>query len=319
FKGSASMLTLIDYLFYSTPQFIYFLMPIAVLVAALVTIGTLSKTGELTVMRSCGISLYRLAVPLLIVAAVWSGLLFALEERVLAQANKKKAALEDVIRERPSATLDVNERHWLAGTRGRIYYYRLYAQRQRIFTDLSIYEISESPYRVTRHTFVPRAVLARGVWTGGPGWSQTFPASGPPVQETFDRRALSLDSVRYFETETRDAEAMTVTQLGEYVKTLKASGLSSGSFDVELHRKYAMPLMTLIMTLIAVPFGVTTGRRGALYGIGLAIALAFTYQITFIAFGFFGSADLLPAVLAAWAPNLLFLAGASYLLFTVRT
>src|SRR4029079_16831322 len=66
FKGSASMLTLIDFLFYSTPQFIYFLMPIAVLVAALVTIGTLSKTGELTVIRSCGVSLYRLSMPLLV-------------------------------------------------------------------------------------------------------------------------------------------------------------------------------------------------------------------------------------------------------------
>jgi LPS export ABC transporter permease LptG/LPS export ABC transporter permease LptF len=319
FKGSASMLTLIDFLFYSTPQFIYFLMPIAVLVAALVTIGTLSKTGELTVIRSCGVSLYRLSAPLLVAAAVWSVVLFALEERVLAAANKKKAAIEDVIRERQSTIIDVTSRHWLAGTRGRVYYYRVYQQRQRVFTDLSVYELSESPYRVTRHTFVQRASLSKGAWSGGPGWTQSFPAKGPPVQDAFQARALALDSATYFETETRDAEAMTVTQLGEYVKTIKASGLSSGSFEVELHRKYAMPLMTLIMTLIAIPFGVTTGRRGALYGIGLAIALAFAYQITFTAFGFFGSAELLPAVLAAWAPNLLFLAGASYLLFTVRT
>lgn len=319
FKGSASTLTLIDFLFYSTPQFIYFLMPIAVLVAALVTIGTISKTGELTVMRACGISLYRLAAPLLIAAAVWSALLFALEERVLAQANKKKSAIEDVIRERQVATIDVTNRHWLAGTRGRVYFYSAYDQRRHVFANLSIYEVAESPYRVTRHTFVPQAALARGRWTGGPGWTQTFRATGAPVQDVFTSRQLSLDAVRYFETETRDAEAMNVSQLGEYVKTLKASGLSSGSFDVELQRKYAMPLMTLIMTLIAIPFGVTTGRRGALYGIGLAIALAFAYQITFIAFGFFGSAELLPAVLAAWAPNLLFLAGASYLLLTVRT
>lgn len=319
FKGSASMLTLIDFLFYSTPQFVYFLMPIAVLVAALVTIGTLTKTGELTVMRSCGISLYRLSMPLLVAAAVWSALLFTLEERVLAQANKKKAAIEDVIRERVSTTIDITSRHWLAGTRGRIYFYGAYDQRRRQFADLSVYEIAESPYRVTRHTFVPHAALTRGAWSGGPGWTQSFPPSGPPVQDAFTTRTLTLDSPSYFETETRDAEAMTVSQLGEYVKNLKASGLSSGSFDVELQRKYAMPLMTLIMTLIAIPFGVTTGRRGALYGIGLAIALAFTYQITFIAFGFFGSAELLPAVLAAWAPNILFLAGASYLLFTVRT
>jgi LPS export ABC transporter permease LptG len=319
FKGNASMLTLVDFLFYSTPQFIYFLLPIAVLVAALVTIGTLSKTGELTVMRSCGISLYRLSAPLLIVAALWSAMLFTMEERVLAAANRKKNAIEDVIRDRPTTTIDITNRHWLTGTAGRVYYYGAFDQRRRVFANLSIYEIAESPYRVVRHTFVPTATLRRSVWTGGPGWSQTFPPDGPPVEDSFQSRRLSLDPVSYFETETRDAESMDVTQLGEYVKALKASGLNSGSFEVELQRKYAMPLMTLIMTLIAIPFGVTTGRRGALYGIGLAIALAFAYQIAFIAFGFFGSANLLPAVVAAWAPNLLFLAGASYMLFTVRT
>jgi lipopolysaccharide export LptBFGC system permease protein LptF len=237
----------------------------------------------------------------------------------MAQANKKASAIDDVIRERQSTIIDVTNRHWLAGTRGRIYYYGAYDQRRRQFANLSVYEISENPYRVTRHTFVPKAALTRSGWTGGPGWTQTFPASGAPVQNAFESRALALDSAAYFQTEEREAAAMTVSQLGEYVKTLKASGLSSGSFDVELHRKYAMPLMTIIMTLIAIPFGVTTGRRGALYGIGLAIALAFTYQITLTAFGFFGAAELLPAVLAAWAPNLLFLAGASYLLLTVRT
>jgi lipopolysaccharide export LptBFGC system permease protein LptF len=263
--------------------------------------------------------LYRLSVPLLAAAAVWSALLFGLEERIMAQANKKASAIDDVIRERQSTIIDVTNRHWLAGTRGRIYYYGAYDQRRRQFVNLSVYEIGESPYRVTRHTFVPKAALTRKGWTGGPGWTQSFPSSGPPVQDAFETRTLALDSAAYFETETREAAAMTVSQLGEYVKTLKASGLSSGSFDVELHRKYAMPLMTIIMTLIAIPFGVTTGRRGALYGIGLAIALAFTYQIALTAFGFFGAAELLPAVLAAWAPNLLFLAGASYLLFTVRT
>jgi hypothetical protein len=215
--------------------------------------------------------------------------------------------------------IDITGRRWLVGTRGRIYFYGLYDQRKRQFADLSIYEITHTPYRVTRHTFVPKAAMTRAVWSGGPGWTQSFPVSGPPVQEQFQSRTLELDSVKFFESETRDAAAMTSGQLAEYVKTLKASGLTSGSFDVELHRKYAMPLMTLIMTLIAIPFGVTTGRRGALYGIGLAIALAFAYQITFIAFGFFGTTELLPAVIAAWAPNILFLAGASYLLFTVRT
>jgi lipopolysaccharide export system permease protein len=73
------------------------------------------------------------------------------------------------------------------------------------------------------------------------------------------------------------------------------------------------------MTLIGVPFGVTMGKRGALYGIGLAIALASAYRLLTAVFMAAGAATVLPAVLAAWATNILFVAAAAVLLLSVRT
>ena len=49
-----------------SPQFLYYLVPLAVLMGALVTIGALTKNSELVVMKACGISLYRAAAPLLV-------------------------------------------------------------------------------------------------------------------------------------------------------------------------------------------------------------------------------------------------------------
>jgi LPS export ABC transporter permease LptG/LPS export ABC transporter permease LptF len=321
FKKTASVGMLLDLLYYATPQFVYFLIPVAMLVAALVTIGGLSKTSELTVLRACGVSLYRLAVPLLLFGAVGSAVLFGLEEYVLAASNKQKTAIENVIRERPSTVIDVANRHWLTGSNGRIYYYAGFDPAANMLVHLSIFDIESRPYRVSRHTFVERAAWSQrsGTWRATTGWMQTFPRTGRVVREDFPSKMLRFDPPARFRTEDVDAQAMTVAQLGAYVKTLRASGLAVGSYAVDFHRKIAFPLMTLVMTLIAVPFGVTTGKRGALYGIGLAIALAFTYQMAFTAFGFLGTAGLLPAALAAWAPNLLFLAGALYLLLTVRT
>ena len=319
FKADASIGMLMEFLWYSTPQYVYFLIPIAVLVAVLVTIGALAKSSELTVLRACGVSLYRLAVPLLLFATLWSGVLFALEEYILAPSNKKKTAIENVIRARPATIVDITNRHWLVGTGDRVYYYSGYDARTRTFAGLSVYEIAHDPFRVARHTFVERARAVRTGWTGGPGWTQAFLNSGGSRRDSFSTKALKLDGAKFFETEQADAQAMTVRQLQQYVRQLKTSGLSVGTYEVDLQRKIAMPLMTLVMTLIALPFGVTTGKRGALYGIGLAIALAFTYQIALVAFGVLGGAGLLPATLAAWAPNLLFLAGAAYLLLTVRT
>jgi LPS export ABC transporter permease LptG/LPS export ABC transporter permease LptF len=318
-KSNVSTGMLIDFLWYATPQYVYYLIPVAILVAVLVTIGALTKSSELTVLRACGVSLYRIAVPLVLLGAIWSGILFGLEEYVLAASNKEKTAIENVIRDRPASTIDLMNRHWLVGTRGRVYYYGGYDSQKRTFVNLSVYEIEDRPYRVTRHTFSERASITRAGWTGGPGWTQTFTSSGASQREDFKTRQLSIDQAKYFATEQTDAQAMTVGQLRQYVSQLKVTGLSVGSYEVDLHTKIAFPLMTIVMTLIAIPFGVTTGKRGALYGIGLAIALAFAYQIAFTAFGFLGSAGLLPAALAAWAPNLLFLAGALYLLLTVRT
>lgn len=73
------------------------------------------------------------------------------------------------------------------------------------------------------------------------------------------------------------------------------------------------------MTILGVPFGLTTGRRGALYGFGLAIGLFMSYWLLNTFFVAVGQAGLMPAVLAAWAANVLFLAAAGYFVLTVRT
>jgi lipopolysaccharide export LptBFGC system permease protein LptF len=125
--------------------------------------------------------------------------------------------------------------------------------------------------------------------------------------------------VDYFMTERPDAERMSYRQLRQYVGELQTSGFNVTPYVVALHRKLSFPIVTVIMTLIAVPFAVTTGRRGALYGIGVGIVLALAYWLIFSVFAAIGTAGLLSPPLAAWAPNILFAAIAVYLLLTVRT
>jgi len=112
---------------------------------------------------------------------------------------------------------------------------------------------------------------------------------------------------------------MNYRQLRGYIDELQTSGFNIVPYAVALQRKISFPFVTVIMTLIAVPFAVTTGRRGALYGIGAGIVIAIAYWLLFSIFAAIGTAGLLGPVLAAWAPNVLFFAGAAYLLLTVRT
>jgi lipopolysaccharide export LptBFGC system permease protein LptF len=135
----------------------------------------------------------------------------------------------------------------------------------------------------------------------------------------FQTARLPLEPADYFVTEAPDADRMNYAQLKGYIDELKTSGYNVLEYEVALQRKLAFPLVTVIMTLIAVPFAVTTGRRGAMYGIGVGIVLALLYWTMISVFAALGAGGLVPPALAAWAPNVIFGAAAAYLLLTVRT
>ena len=105
FRGSATSAMMLRYFFFQTPQFVYYIIPMAVLVATLVTVGLMTKNSELVVMRACGISLYRTAAPLLLFAVVASAVLFGLQERVMAYSNREADRLNRLIRGHPPRKL----------------------------------------------------------------------------------------------------------------------------------------------------------------------------------------------------------------------
>jgi LPS export ABC transporter permease LptG/LPS export ABC transporter permease LptF len=319
-KGTASPGTIAAYMIFSTPEFVYFVIPIAVLLAVLVTIGILTKTSELTIMRACGISLYRAAAPLLLLGLLASGALFLVQEKALARGRTQAELINDRMRERPPRVAGVLTRRWMAGRSGQLYHFASFDPRARELARLSIFEIDAVSWRMTRQTFTPRARFRRGVWIAEAGWVQTFPATGAPVRTALPAGPLAgVEPPDYFGTEETAAGMMSLPELRRYIADLESSGANAAGARVEYHRKIAFPLVTVIMTLLAVPFAVTTGRRGALYGIGLGIALSIAYWFMLSIFTSMGTAGVLPPLLAAWGPNLFFAGGAGYLLLTVRT
>ena len=326
FKGTASMGMVLTYFWYATPQYVYYIIPLAVLLATLITIGILTKNSELIVMRACGISLYRVAVPMLCCAVLAGSVLFGLEETILGTANRNAEALRHVIRGGDPHMFDVLNRKWVTGRDGQIYHYVFFDPRTHELNGLSAYEFS--PTRaLARRTYATKASFAamldasggEAQWKATGGWIREFTGSRNSRFQPFDTKALTLERPDYFITEQPDADRMSYTQLRAYLGRLAASGFDIVPQQVELQRKLSFPFVTLIMTLIAVPFAVTTGQRGALYGVGVGIALALVYWVTISVFAAIGKGGLIQPWLAAWAPNLLFGAGAAYGVLTVRT
>src|SRR5262245_41762359 len=124
-------------MYFQTPRFVYYIIPISALVATLVVIGSLTKSSELIVMRACGVSLYRSAVPLILFALVLSGTLYELQEHVLAYSNRRADEILYNIRF-PGQTFGVLSRQWIIGTGGDIYHYESFDPRQNSFHGLTI-------------------------------------------------------------------------------------------------------------------------------------------------------------------------------------
>ncbi len=324
FKGTATTALLLEYFWWATPQFLYYIIALAVLMAAVVTIGALTKSSELIVMRACGISLYRTSVPLLVSALIASGALFALEEFVLGPANKNAARLNYIIRGQTPRTFDVLNRKWLTGEDGRLYHYQFYDPKERELNGLTVLDFADGDTGVVRERVYAAVAVAPDAstttWQARKGWTRAF-GDGATVTAyaPFDTQALTLEAPDTFITEVPPPSQMNYVQLRRYVEELRASGYDVREDEVALYRKIAFPFVTLVMTLIGVPFAVTTGRRGAMYGVGVGIVLALTYWTLISVFAAFGAGGAMPTLLAAWAPNLLFGAGAVYLLLTVRT
>jgi lipopolysaccharide export LptBFGC system permease protein LptF len=284
-------------------------------------------------MKACGISLYRASVPLLVFALLSGAVLFGLEEKVLAPANRQWKRYRMIFNNQDPDRADMLNRGWVISRDGRSIYHFDSFHANPGKADRTLYQFSEFTFDTASWRMASRLSAALVVhsparsaqegtptWLATNGWTRQFPANSTNAEySVFKQREIHLEPPDYFGNEQPDAEKMNYLDLRRYVEALRLGGFTDRNALVQLQTKIAFPFVALVMTLIAVPFAVTMGRRGAMYGIGLGVVLAITYWVAARIFEAFGVGGALPPGLAAWAPNILFGAGAVYLLLTVRT
>ena len=228
-RGEATGTMLARFLFFQTPQFVHYIIPMAVLLSTLVTIGVMTKNSELLVMRACGISLYRVAAPLLVFALAAGGVLFELQERVLAKTSREADRLERLIRGWPPRRSPL-DRRWRVSEAGDIFNYEGFDASASRFDRLWLYTLDEPSWTLRTMTFVSEATLAPepegsdGVstaWRGANGWRRDVsPRVGvpgarepSPAYAPVSTLMLPLGPPGDFTTDLPAAEQMTLGEL----------------------------------------------------------------------------------------------------------
>ena len=327
-RNHVSVTTVGDYLINLTPLFLYQFAPLAVLVAVLVTFGVLNRNSEIIAMKATGISLYRLVVPVVSIAAILAVSLFLFDEFYLPQANKRQDALRNVIKGKPPQTVTHPEQNWIfgdpwKGEPGRIFYYRFFDPDRNEFANISVFEFDPSTFALTRRIFAAKAVWSpeSNSWHFQNGWETDIEGDHTSNFRQFNETTFTEihEDPSYFNTESKQAQEMNFGQLDRYIGDLQQSGFDTMKLRVALWHKLAYPLVAVVMAVLAIPFALSMGRRGSLTGIAVAIGVALAYFVVESLFGALGNVNYLPAALAAWSSDMLFALVGGYLLLRTPT
>ena len=324
FKQQIPMADLFRYLLFLAPKLIFDAAPVSVLVAVLVTFGVMAKNNEITAFKACGVSLYRLAAPVFIASALLSAALFAFDHYVVTQANLVQDALRNRIKGRPVQTYLSPGRQWIFGRGSRIYYYKFFDPESGMIGGVSVFELDDATFRLTRHIQASQARWEPRLktWVFQDGWARDLQARNDQFLNFAGETATfaRLDEPpSWFAKEVKTYKQMTFEQLRDYIAELRQSGFSVVPLEVQYNRKFSLPLFALVMALISVPFAFLTGSRGAMTGVGVSFVIAIAYFSLNSLFEQLGNVGLLPPMMAAWAPHVVFTLAGAYLLTRLRT
>ena len=327
-RNHIALATVGDYLLNLTPSMLYQIAPLAVLIAVLVTFGVLNRNSELIAMKATGISLYRLVIPIVAIAAILSISLFLFDDFYLPQANRKQEALRNQIKGKPPQTVLHPEQTWIfgqprPGEPARIFHYQFFDSENKEFANLSIFEFDPTTFALSRRIFAARAQWDEksGSWRFLNGWMRDINGANVADYQAFQQTGFTEihEDPSYFTKENLQSQEMNFGQLDRYIGNLAQSGFNTMPLRVALWHKLAYPLVAIVMAVLAIPFALSMGRRGSLTGIAVAIAVALAYWVIDGLFGAMGNVNYLPAALAAWSSDILFGLVGGYLLLRTPT
>jgi LPS export ABC transporter permease LptF/LPS export ABC transporter permease LptG len=322
-RNGISPLVVGEYLLNVTPYFVYNVTPLSMLLAVLITFGLMSRTNEITAIKATGISIYRIIVPVLLAAAVVAAGLFFFDQFYLPKANKRQDALRNLIKGKPAQTYLLPDRKWIKGQENTIYYYRFFDPDRNEFGNLSVFKYDPATFQITQRIYANRAHWTYNLqkWVCEQGWERQL--RGPAIKNyhPFDVSTFSSlnEQPSYFKKEVKQFTEMNYQELKKYIHELQQSGFDVIQLRVQLQKKFAFPLITLVMAVLAVPFALSAGRRGAVTGIAIAVGVAVLYRTISGLSESMGNVGQLPPGLAAWAPDLFFGLIGGYFILKVPT
>jgi lipopolysaccharide export system permease protein len=316
-KSGASVLAFLQFFLFKIPEMLGQTMPFAVLMATLLSLGMLSRSSELTALRSCGFSIPGIVAPILLLGLFCSGLLLINSEFVVPRSYQQMEIIEKiVIRKQGIHTFFRLNNIWFRSN-NLILQAKVFEPATRTLKGVTVWELSADMQPVRRMD-AEQAVFGQGGWELLQVRTRSFVGQGGltvsdrlPVQ-----LSLKVDDLRILDN---NADNFSYRKLRDYAVSLEKGGYPAGRYRTMMHAKLALPFAAFVMVVLGIPFALKTGRTsGVAMGIGTGVAIGFAYFIINAAVQSYGRSGVLPPLVAAWGANVIFVLSGIWLSMTVK-
>jgi lipopolysaccharide export system permease protein len=323
-RGMSKGTVALAYLF-AVPEIMFLVLPAAVLFATVFVVGALGRHSEITAAKASGVSFHRLVRPLyLVAAAAFLGGVVLGEVSPVSSSRKEELLGEKQIR---STSGRYNFVYRADG--GWVYAIAALQIATRTMTDMILEREGTGADYPTIILAAQRALYdSTGAKHGAGQWSLQRGSLryllGPDQELAFSfdelrTRATLQETPQALLAEPTPPDAMRYAELGRYIDALARSGSDTRKLAVEHALKIAIPFICIVVALFGAPLAVSTPSSGPAWGVGVSLATTFVALLMFQLAKAVGAGGVLPPLVAAWFPNLLFGAGAAWLLKRTRT
>ncbi len=311
----------LKYYLLNLPFFISTGLPMAMLIASIFSIGTLSKNNEITAIKVCGVSLYRIVAPVLLFSLMVSVGSFFFDDQVKIHTDRKLTEYKERYFKNRSPDRKNNRTNiFIQDSPRRNLIIRKFNGNTMQGQGATIQYLSEN--ELTRRIDAIRIFWSDSLstWKVGNYIVREFRESGG---EMITERDSGVTEVQLnvqpgdIMKESIDPAQMDFQELSEFIDQLKMLGISPRKWLVNLHFKIAFAFTNFVVVLFGLPLVANQQHGGIAFGAGLSIFIIFTYY-AFIKIGqVMGFNGLLPPFLSVWIGNFIFILGGIILL--IRT
>lgn len=308
---------IVQYYIYYLPYIIILCLPVAMLLSSLFSIGQLARYNELTAMKSTGISLYRIAAPLLILAFLIAVAAFFFGEWIVPESSAKRLEIKRVFLDKLPPSITTKMMDIYIQEEGRRVRIRFYDKDEKV-----AYRVSVENFRagyLTSRIDAKRMVWRGKRWILKEGFKRIFKGQMEEAVPFDEISGMNLDfSPEELSKPQKEPDEMSYAELRGFVRKIREYGCDPKRWLVDLYLKIAFPFANLIIVLFGVPLASSRKRSGAAVGFGISLFICFVYFGVIRISQSLGQQGTLPPVLAAWLGNILFGTIGITLLFKVR-